>query len=195
MQAVEAIARHLRSGQLIILSRRSIPSTTDEVVFPILETSVSRGKDFYLAFSPGAGDFWQCQLRPETFRKWLAHGFGERRPAVALHARCRAGRLAADRVAEMVKPLENTRRAVNIGLINDGHDVPPARHRRLRRRVGAYECSATVLYLGPASWWHAFGRSGYLLVGRAERSMPDSSSGWSREPVDAKEVVERVAGP
>ena len=53
VQAVEAVARHLRAGQLIILESTTYPGTTEEVMLPILEaTGLKAGVDFFVAFSP-----------------------------------------------------------------------------------------------------------------------------------------------
>ena len=52
-KATDAIAKHLRKGQLIILESTTYPGTTEEVVRPALEAGGLRAeKDFFLAFSP-----------------------------------------------------------------------------------------------------------------------------------------------
>ena len=53
VSAVEAIAKHLHKGMLIVLESTTYPGTTDEVVQPILEaTGLRAGVDFFIAFSP-----------------------------------------------------------------------------------------------------------------------------------------------
>ena len=53
VSAVEAIAKHLHPGMLIVLESTTYPGTTDEVVQPMLEaTGLKAGVDFFLAFSP-----------------------------------------------------------------------------------------------------------------------------------------------
>ena len=53
VSAVEAIAKHLHKGMLIVLESTTYPGTTDEVVQPILEaTGLKAGVDFFIAFSP-----------------------------------------------------------------------------------------------------------------------------------------------
>ncbi len=53
VSAVEAIAKHLHPGMLIVLESTTYPGTTDEVVQPILEaTGLKAGQDFFIAFSP-----------------------------------------------------------------------------------------------------------------------------------------------
>jgi UDP-N-acetyl-D-glucosamine dehydrogenase len=50
--AVEAIHNHLHTGHLIILESATYPSTTQEVILPILEkTGLQLGQDFFLAYS------------------------------------------------------------------------------------------------------------------------------------------------
>ena len=62
---VEAIAPHLRSGQLMVLESTTYPGTTEEVVVPLLEKGNPSGLqaaradktgDFYVAFSPERED-------------------------------------------------------------------------------------------------------------------------------------------
>ena len=53
VSAVEAIAKHLHPGMLIILESTTYPGTTEEVVQPLLEeTGLKAGTDFFLAFPP-----------------------------------------------------------------------------------------------------------------------------------------------
>jgi UDP-N-acetyl-D-glucosamine dehydrogenase len=53
VSAVEAIAKHLHKGMLIVLESTTYPGTTDEVVQPILEAAgLKAGVDFFIAFSP-----------------------------------------------------------------------------------------------------------------------------------------------
>jgi UDP-N-acetyl-D-glucosamine dehydrogenase len=53
VSAVEAIAKHLHRGMLVVLESTTYPGTTDEVVQPLLEaTGLKAGEDFFLAFSP-----------------------------------------------------------------------------------------------------------------------------------------------
>ena len=51
--AVDAVARHLQPGRLVVLDSTTYPGTTDEVVRPRLEVGgLVAGTDFHLAFSP-----------------------------------------------------------------------------------------------------------------------------------------------
>ncbi|HYG66533.1 MAG TPA: NAD(P)-binding domain-containing protein, partial [Anaeromyxobacteraceae bacterium] len=50
----EALAPHLRPGQLVVLESTSYPGTTEEVLIPALEagSGLVAGRDFHVAFSP-----------------------------------------------------------------------------------------------------------------------------------------------
>jgi UDP-N-acetyl-D-glucosamine dehydrogenase len=123
VQAVDATKKYLRPGQLIILESTTYPGTTDEVVQPALEEGgLKAGVDFYLAFSPERVDPGNQAYSTRTIPKVVG---GVKAVSTEL-----AGDLygaiiekvvpvSSTQVAEMVKLLENTFRAVNIGLINE----------------------------------------------------------------------------
>jgi UDP-N-acetyl-D-glucosamine dehydrogenase len=121
--AVEAVAATLKRGQLIILESTTYPGTTDEVVQPMLEArGLKADRDFFLAFSPERVDPGNTQFPTSKIPK-VVGGLG---PASTELASALYGAVVAQvvpvsstRVAEMVKLLENTFRAVNIGLVNE----------------------------------------------------------------------------
>jgi UDP-N-acetyl-D-glucosamine dehydrogenase len=123
VKAVESVARGLRNGQLIILESTTYPGTTDEVVQPMLEAGgLEAEKDFFLAFSPERVDPGNAQFTTKSIPK-VVGGLG---PASTEAAALFYGSVlttvvpvTSTRVAEMVKLLENTFRAVNIGLVNE----------------------------------------------------------------------------
>jgi len=121
--AVEAVAATLRKGQLIVLESTTYPGTTDEVVQPMLEAKgLKADVDFLLAFSPERVDPGNQQFTTKNIPK-IVGGIGEAstQAAAALYATTveRVVQVSSTRVAEMVKLLENTFRAVNIGLVNE----------------------------------------------------------------------------
>src|SRR5438093_7474994 len=121
--AVEAVAATLRKGQLIVLESTTYPGTTDEVVQPMLEAKgLKADVDFLLAFSPERVDPGNQQFTTKNIPK-IVGGVGEAstQAAAALYATTveRVVQVSSTRVAEMVKLLENTFRAVNIGLVNE----------------------------------------------------------------------------
>jgi UDP-N-acetyl-D-glucosamine dehydrogenase len=123
VSAVEGIAKHLHPGMLIVLESTTYPGTTDEVVQPMLEEQgLKAGVDFFLAFSPERVDPGNPTFQTHNVPK-VVGGFS---PACAELAKELYGSaiqtivsVSSTRVAEMVKLLENTFRAVNIGLVNE----------------------------------------------------------------------------
>ena len=121
--AVEAVAATLKRGQLVILESTTYPGTTDEVVQPMLEAKgLTVDVDFFLAFSPERVDPGNQKFTTRNIPK-IVGGFGESstKLAAALYGASvdRVVPVSSTRVAEMVKLLENTFRAVNIGLVNE----------------------------------------------------------------------------
>jgi len=123
VKAVEAAAKVLKRGQLVILESTTYPGTTDEVVQPMLEAGgFKAGVDFLLAFSPERVDPGNAQYTTKQIPKVVGgHGAASTEVAAALYGRVVSSvvTVSSTRVAEMVKLLENTFRAVNIGLVNE----------------------------------------------------------------------------
>ena len=123
VQAVEACAATLRRGQLIILESTTYPGTTDEVVQPMLEAKgLKADVDFFLAFSPERVDPGNAQFHTRNIPKIVGGcGPASTEIAAALYGSAveHVVPVSSTRVAEMVKLLENTFRAVNIGLVNE----------------------------------------------------------------------------
>ena len=123
VSAVEQVAPRLRRGQLVVLESTTYPGTTEEVVQPRLEsTGLMAGRDFFLAFSPERVDPGNAEWHTGNIPK-VVGGVDplSTRLAAALYGQIveRVVPVPSARVAEMVKLLENTFRAVNIGLANE----------------------------------------------------------------------------
>jgi UDP-N-acetyl-D-glucosamine dehydrogenase len=123
VKAVEAVAEALRPGQLVILESTTYPGTTEEVVQPMLEArGLKADVDFLLAFSPERVDPGNTKFTTRTIPK-VVGGVGSlsTEAAALLYGSVisQVVRVSSTRVAEMVKLLENTFRAVNIGLVNE----------------------------------------------------------------------------
>ena len=123
LSAVEAIVTYLHPGQLIVLESTTYPGTTDELILPKLsEGGLSVGMDFFLAFSPERTDPGNSHYNLRNTPKVIA---GITPPclevATALYRTVvdTVVPVSSTRVAELVKLLENTFRAVNIGLVNE----------------------------------------------------------------------------
>ena len=121
--AAEQIAPRLRPGMLVVLESTTYPGTTQELVLPILERNGLRGGvDFFLAFSPERIDPGNPQFGTHNVPK-VVGGLTSDCTTVA-RALYEAAiptvvPVSSPQVAEMVKLLENTFRAVNIGLVNE----------------------------------------------------------------------------
>ena len=123
VKAVEAVANVLKPGQLVILESTTYPGTTDEVVQPMLEAKGLKGDvDFFLAFSPERVDPGNQTYTTRNIPK-IVGGMGEAstEAAALLYGSIveTVIKVSSTRVAEMVKLLENTFRAVNIGMVNE----------------------------------------------------------------------------
>ena len=123
LAASEQIQKRLRRGQLVILESTTYPGTTDEVLLPMLEeTGLKLDEDFLLAFSPERVDPGNPQFQTHNIPK-VVGGCTEASTdaAAALYGQIvnHVHAVSSARVAEAAKLLENTFRAVNIGMANE----------------------------------------------------------------------------
>ena len=121
--ATETIARNSHPGMVIVLESTTYPGTTREVLQPRLEAEGRKiGEDTFLAFSPERVDpgnaTWHTKNTPKVVGGVTA---GCTEVATALYKACidTVVPVASAEAAELVKLLENTFRAVNIGLVNE----------------------------------------------------------------------------
>jgi len=117
------IAASLRPGQLVVLESTTYPTTTRDVVLPILrETGLSPGEEFFLAFSPEREDPGNPKFSASVIPK-VVGGYDPRSLKLAAqlysHAIVQVVPVSSMEVAEACKILENTYRAINIALVNE----------------------------------------------------------------------------
>lgn len=196
--AAQAIAPHLRSGNLVVLESTSPPRTTIDIVAPILETTgLKAGADFHLAYSP------ERVLPGQILRELIenARVIGGIDPASAqaghdLYATFVRGEIiqTTATTAEMVKLMENTYRDVNIAIANE--------FARLAERFGidVWEAIALanrhprveILRPGPGVGGHCISVDPWFLVEAAPDLTPLIHT--AREVNDAQpaHVVERI---
>jgi UDP-N-acetyl-D-glucosamine dehydrogenase len=121
--ATRQVRDHLHLGQLIILESTTYPGTTEEVMLPELEsTGLKVGFDFFLAFSPERIDPGNPGFDTRTTPKvvgGITKACTELAQAYYGAAIEKVVPVSSASAAEMVKLLENTFRAVNIGLVNE----------------------------------------------------------------------------
>jgi UDP-N-acetyl-D-glucosamine dehydrogenase len=119
----EALAPHVRPGQLFILESTTYPGTTNEVLRPLLEKGgLKAGVDFHLAFSPEREDPGNKSFNTKTIPKIVGgHTPACLEVAQALYANALKSTVAVSstQVAELAKLLENIFRCVNIALVNE----------------------------------------------------------------------------
>src|SRR5918999_1567071 len=123
LAAAGEIQKRLRRGQLVILESTTYPGTTDEVLLPMFEErGLKLDEDFLLAFSPERVDPGNPQFHTDNIPKVVGGCTDDSTEAAAqlysqivreVHA------VSSARVAEAAKLLENTFRAVNIGMANE----------------------------------------------------------------------------
>jgi UDP-N-acetyl-D-glucosamine dehydrogenase len=123
LDATKEIAKSLRRGQLIILESTTYPGTTDEVLLPKFEErGLKLDEDFMLAFSPERVDPGNPKFLTHNIPK-VVGGVTPDSTVVAAHLYSHIVEdvysVSSARVAEAAKLLENTFRAVNIGMANE----------------------------------------------------------------------------
>ncbi len=123
--AAEQIALHLHVGMLVVLESTTYPGTTTEIILPRLsahESGLRVGEDFFLCFSPERVDpgrtDWTTVNTPKVMGgvtpQCLQAGCALYSAAITTVVP-----VSSTEAAEMTKLLENTFRAVNIGLVNE----------------------------------------------------------------------------
>ncbi len=118
------IGKNMKKGVLISLESTTYPTTTENIVKPIVEkeSGMLCDRDFWLCFSPERVDPGNSLYKTENTPKVLG-GFGADAKEIgfALYKKVinEIHTVSSPRTAEMVKILENTYRLVNISLINE----------------------------------------------------------------------------
>jgi UDP-N-acetyl-D-glucosamine dehydrogenase len=131
-RTAEAIAPHLRAGQLIVLESTTYPGTTEELLVPVLENNPRALKaarngrasdnEFYVAFSPEREDPGNDSVARRDIPKVVG---GLNPTATELASKLyssifnRTVPVSGPAAAEMTKLLENIYRCVNIALVNE----------------------------------------------------------------------------
>jgi UDP-N-acetyl-D-glucosamine dehydrogenase len=119
----ECIAKVLRPGQLVVLESTTYPTTTRDVMVPILERGgLVAGEDFFVAYSPEREDPGNPEFSAAGIPK-VVGAINEESLSIAcaLYDTAVAGTVPVSNceVAEAAKVLENIYRAVNIALVNE----------------------------------------------------------------------------
>jgi UDP-N-acetyl-D-glucosamine dehydrogenase len=121
--AADEIIRYAHRDMLVVLESTTYPGTTDELLLPRIQSAGFHiGKDFFLAFSPErvdpANPVYGVRNTPKVIGGVTAQ-CTQVATALYRYAVDQPVPVSSTRAAEMVKLLENTFRAVNIGLVNE----------------------------------------------------------------------------
>ena len=123
VDATERLATVLSDETTVVLESTVYPGATSEVVGEtLIENGATVGEDVYLAFSPERIDPGNEEYGPTDIPKVLGGvttECGDRAEALYEPVFDEVVRVDSATEAELVKLLENTFRAVNIGLINE----------------------------------------------------------------------------
>jgi UDP-N-acetyl-D-glucosamine dehydrogenase len=121
--AADEIVKYCRKGQLIVLESTTYPGTTDELIVPrLVKNGFTLGKDIFICFSPERVDPGNPVYGTRNTPKVIGGATPECvEVATALYSKAinTIIPVSSTAAAEMVKLLENTFRAVNIGLVNE----------------------------------------------------------------------------
>ncbi|MGZ8377526.1 MAG: nucleotide sugar dehydrogenase [Gemmatirosa sp.] len=123
LAVADAIQRQARPGMVVVLESTTYPGTTRELLQPRLEDAgLTVGEDVFVAFSPERVDPGNEKYHTKNTPKVLG-GITPACVEVAsrLYEACidTVVPVSSPEAAELVKLLENTFRAVNIGLVNE----------------------------------------------------------------------------
>lgn len=124
-RATEAVARLLKSGDVVVYESTVYPGATEEECVPILEriSKLRYNTDFFVGYSPERVNPGDRQHRVTTIKKVTSGSTPEAaifidglyKSIVAAGTHC----APSIKVAEAAKVIENTQRDINIALINE----------------------------------------------------------------------------
>ncbi|MFM1816573.1 MAG: hypothetical protein RLZ98_3268 [Pseudomonadota bacterium] len=120
----QAIAPHLRPGQIVILESTTYPGTTRDLMCPILEkgSGLKVNRDFFVAYSPEREDPGNLDFEAQNIPKVVGAATHESLDVVkAVYTALvpQVVPVSSPEVAEAVKLTENIFRAVNIAMVNE----------------------------------------------------------------------------
>ena len=126
ISSAQSISQYIHDDMIIILESTTYPGTTEELIVPLMENvghgDFVVGKNIHVAFSPERIDpnneIWTVTDTPKVIGG-ITYECSEIAKLLYESAINTVIPVSSTRVAEMVKLLENTYRATNIGLVNE----------------------------------------------------------------------------
>ena len=176
VMASKTVGKQLKKGAIVVYESTVYPGVTEDVCGPILEkeSGLTRGKDFFLGYSPeriNPGD------KEHTFERIVKVYAGEdedssRRIEGVYGAVVTAGlfRASSIRVAEAAKVIENTQRDLNIALMNELSIIFDKMGLRTRDVLDAAGTKWNFLRFSPGLvGGHCIGVDPYYLTTKAQQ--------------------------
>jgi UDP-N-acetyl-D-galactosamine dehydrogenase len=123
--ASEAVARHLRAGNIVVYESTVYPGVTEDVCGPILEagSGLACGADFHLGYSPERINPGDRQHTVDRITKVVAGQTPDvTERLAAIYGAVNGGdvfRARDIRTAEAAKVIENAQRDINIAFVNE----------------------------------------------------------------------------
>lgn len=176
--ALEAIAKHLSEGQVVIIESTIYPGVTEEIGIPVLEGSgLKAGKDFHVAHCPEridpGNEEWPLEKIPRVLGALTEEGAEcakefyskilEKEPMV----------LSSLKAAEAVKVTENTFRDVNIAFVNElaqSFDLLGIDIKEVVDAASTKPFGFMPFYPGPGVGGHCIPVDPYYLIKKAKES-------------------------
>jgi UDP-N-acetyl-D-galactosamine dehydrogenase len=125
ISACRSIAPYLAPGAAVVFESTVYPGVTDDVCAPLLEehSGLTRGRDFFLGYSPERINPGDKEHRLETITKIIAAEdettLARLRSVYGSVVRAGLHEAPSIKVAEAAKVIENTQRDLNIALMNE----------------------------------------------------------------------------
>jgi UDP-N-acetyl-D-glucosamine dehydrogenase len=123
IEAVDSVAEICHEGMLIVLESTTYPGTTEELIVPrLLHNGFNVGENVFIAFSPERIDPGNPTFGVRNTPKVVGGVTPDCTEVVTALYKTAVDSVvpvSSPTAAEMVKLLENTFRAVNIGLVNE----------------------------------------------------------------------------
>ena len=178
---INAIAPHLREGQVVSLESTTYPGTTEEELLPrIAKRGLAVGEQVFLVYSPEREDPGNPHFRTQTIPK-VCGGYtpnclrvGTRLYAAAIDEVVPVSSL---KIAEMTKLLENIYRAVNVSLVNEMHKIADCMGIDIFEAIDAAATKPfgyAPFYPGPGTGGHCLPIDPFYLSWRAKQYGVDS---------------------
>jgi UDP-N-acetyl-D-glucosamine dehydrogenase len=170
----DALAPHLKEGQVLSLESTTYPGTTDEELKPRIEKQGFKiGENFFLVYSPEREDPGNPNFTTRTIPK-VCGGYTKNclEVGLALYGNTidKVVPVSSTRAAEMTKLLENIHRAVNIGLVNEMKIVADRMGIDIHEVIDAAKTKPfgfTAYYPGPGLGGHCIPIDPFYLTWKA----------------------------